>query len=155
VHWGLAFGIVSCSLLWFVMRRTTFGFAVAVLGGNVRAAQLAGLATARLSMAACIIGGAAAGLAGAIEIVAVHGAASESLVVGFGYGGILIAFLARQNPLAIIPVAILVGGISASGGLLQRRFDMPGAATAVLQGCIFITVLAGNSFYGRWRPSRA
>jgi ABC-type uncharacterized transport system permease subunit len=92
------------------MRRTTFGFAVAVLGGNIRAAQLAGLATARLSLAACIVGGAAAGLAGAIEIVAVHGAASESLVVGFGYGGILIAFLARQNPLAVIPVAILVGG---------------------------------------------
>ena len=155
VHWGLAFGVVSCLLLWFVMRRTTFGFAVSVLGSNVRAAQIAGLATARLATAACLIGGAAAGLAGAIEIAAVHGAASESLVVGFGYAGILVAFLARQNPLAIIPVAILVGGIAASGGLLQRRFDMPGAATAVLQGCIFITVLASNTLYGRWLLSRA
>jgi ABC-type uncharacterized transport system permease subunit len=153
VHWGLALGIAACLVLWFIMQRTTFGFAVAVLGGNIRAAQVAGLPTARLTMAACLIGGAAAGLAGGIEIVAVHGAASESLVVGFGYAGILVAFLARQNPLAIVPVAILVGGISASGGLLQRRFDMPGAATAVLQGCIFIAVLAGNTLYGRWRPS--
>jgi ABC-type uncharacterized transport system permease subunit len=79
----------------------------------------------------------------------VHGAASESLIVGFGYTGILVAFLARQNPLAIIPVAILVGGISASGGVLQRRFDMPAATTLVLQGLIFICVLASNSFAGR------
>ena len=106
-------------------------------------------------MLACLIGGAAAGLAGAIEVVAVHGAASESLVVGFGYAGILVAFLARQNPAAILPVAILVGGIAASGGLLQRRFDLPGAATAVLQGCIFLAVLASNTLYGRCRPRTA
>jgi simple sugar transport system permease protein len=155
VHWGLALGIAACLALWLLMRRTTFGFAVAVLGGNIRAAQVAGLPTGRLMMLACLIGGAAAGLAGAIEVVAVHGAASESLVVGFGYAGILVAFLARQNPAAIIPVAILVGGIAASGGLLQRRFDLPGAATAVLQGCIFLAVLASNTLYGRWRPRNA
>jgi general nucleoside transport system permease protein len=152
VHWGLAVGIAACLALWVLMRRTTFGFAVAVLGANVRAAQVAGLPTARLMMFSCLIGGAAAGLAGALEVAAVHGAASESLVVGFGYAGILVAFLARQNPAAIIPVAILVGGIAASGGLLQRRFDLPAAATAVLQGCIFISVLASNTLYGRWRP---
>ena len=44
-----------------------------------------------------------------------------SLAAGYGYTGILVAFLARHNPLAIIPVAILLGGIGASGGLLQRR----------------------------------
>jgi ABC-type uncharacterized transport system permease subunit len=152
VHWGLPIGIGACLVLWAIMRHTTFGFAVTVLGGNIRAAQIVGLPTAWLMMVACLIGGAAAGLAGAIEVAAVHGAASESLVVGFGYAGILVAFLARQNPAAIIPVAILVGGISASGGLLQRRFDLPGAATVVLQGCIFLAVLATNTLYGRWRP---
>jgi len=48
-------------------------------------------------------------------------------------------------------VAILVGGISASGGLMQRRFDMPDATTAVLQGLLFIMVLASNTLYGRFR----
>ena len=155
VHWGLVIGIAASIAVWVLMRRTTFGFAVAVLGGNIRAAQVAGLPTGQLMMIACLLGGAAAGLAGAIEVAAVHGAASESLVVGFGYGGILVAFLARQNPAAIIPVAVLVGGIAASGGLLQRRFDLPGAATAVLQGCIFLAVLASNTLYGRWRGSTA
>jgi ABC-type uncharacterized transport system permease subunit len=144
VHWGLAMGVIACVVLAVVVRQTTFGFAMNVLGGNVRAAQAAGLPIRRLLLFACAIGGACAGLAGAIEVAAVHGAASESLIVGFGYTGILVAFLARQNPVAIIPVAILLGGISASGGLMQRRFGLPDATTQVLQGLIFLSVLASN-----------
>ncbi len=151
VHWGLAVGIVICLVLYVLMRRTTFGFAVDVLGGNQRAAQMTGLPINRMVITCCVIGGAGAGVAGTMEVVAVHGFASDSLVVGFGYAGILVAFLARQNPFAIILVAILLGGISASGGLLQRRFDLPDATTAVLQGMLFMTVLASNTLYGRLR----
>lgn len=151
VHWGLAIGVIVCLILYVVMVHTKFGFGVDILGGNKRAAQLAGLPINRMVLICCFIGGAAAGLAGTIEIVAVHGFASESLVVGFGYAGILIAFLARHNPLAIILVAIMLGGIAASGGLLQRRFDLPDATTAVLQGILFMIVLASNAAYGRFR----
>ncbi|HLX30276.1 MAG TPA: ABC transporter permease [Casimicrobiaceae bacterium] len=151
VHWGLVIGVCACIALFVVIRHTTLGFSMDVLGGNRRAAQVAGLPIGRLVILACAIGGGAAGLAGAIEVLAVHGAASESLIVGFGYTGILVAFLARQNPLAIVPVALLVGGISASGGLLQRRFDMPDATTQVLQGLIFLCVLASNALAGRFR----
>ena len=151
VHWGLVVGIVACLVLYVVMRRTTFGFAVDILGGNQRAAQMAGLPINRMVVLCCFIGGAGAGLAGTMEVIAVHGFASDSLVVGFGYAGILIAFLARQNPFAIIMVAILLGGISASGGLMQRRFDLPDATTAVLQGMLFMMVLASNTLYGRFK----
>lgn len=155
VHWGLAFGVIACLAAFALLKYTVFGFSVGVLGGNVRAAQLVGLPIGRLTLLVCALGGAAAGLAGAVEIVAVHGAASSSLAVGFGYGGILVAFLARQNPLAIIFFAVLVGGISASGGLMQRRFDLPDAATQVLQGMIFVCVLASNALYGRFKPLQA
>jgi simple sugar transport system permease protein len=151
VHWGLVIGVSLCIVLFVVLRYTTLGFSMDILGGNRRAAQVAGLSIGRLLILACLIGGGAAGLAGAIEVLAVQGAASESLIVGFGYTGILVAFLARQNPLAVMPVALLVGGISASGGLLQRRFDMPDATTQVLQGLIFLCVLASNAFAGRIR----
>jgi simple sugar transport system permease protein len=153
VHWGLVIGLTFCVLLHLVLRHTTLGFSFDILGGNRRAAQMTGLPIGRLMLLACFLGGAAAGIAGAVEIVAVHGAASESLVVGLGYTGILVAFLARQNALAVLLVALLLGGISASGGLLQRRFDMPHAVTTVLQGLIFICVLASNALAGRWRRS--
>jgi ABC-type uncharacterized transport system permease subunit len=154
VHWGLALGVLACLGAYALLRYSVPGFAIAVLGGNARAAQLVGLPIGRLTLLACALGGGAAGLAGAVEIVAVHGAASSSLVVGFGYAGILVAFLARQNPLAIVFFAFLVGGISASGGLMQRRFDLPDAATQVLQGTIFLCVLACNALYGRLRVFR-
>jgi len=151
VHWGLVFGVAACLIAYVALHRTTAGFALGIVGGNLRAAQVAGLPVTSLALAAAVGGGAAAGLAGAIEVAAVHGAASVSLVVSYGYAGILVAFIARQNPLAVLLVALLVGGISASGGLLQRRFGMPDAATIVLEGCIFIFVLASNTLYGRLR----
>ena len=61
----------------------------------------------------------------------------------------LVAFLARGNPLAIIPVALLLGGIGASGGLLQRVFELPDATVNVLQGILFISILFSETFYGR------
>lgn len=154
VHWGLVIGIAIVCMLHILLRHTITGFSMSVLGGNRRAAQMAGLDIGWLMLLACGLGGAAAGLAGAIEVVAVHGAASESLLVGFGYTGILVAFLARQNPLAVLLVAVVIGGIAAAGGLLQRRFDMPDAATDLLQGIIFLCVLASNAFAGRFFQGR-
>lgn len=154
IHWGIVVGIAVCIAIHILLRHTTFGFSMDVVGGNARAAQMAGLPITSIVVISCLLGGAAAGLAGAIEVVGVHGAASESLVVGFGYTGILVAFLARQKPIPTIMFALLMGGIAASGGLLQRRFDVPYAATAVLQGMIFLCVLASNSLSGRVLPKR-
>ena len=149
VHWGLVFGVIACLVTFVLMRKTTFGFAADMIGGNIRAARMAGISVGPLLVATCFIGGAAAGLAGAIEIAAVHGRVSSSVVVGYGYTGILIAFIARQNPFAVIPVAILLGGIRASGGLLQRWHDLPDATVLVMLGIIFIVILASESLYGR------
>ena len=155
VHWGLGFGVIVCVIAWVVMRRTTFGFAIDVAGGNLRAARLAGLPVATLVLATCAAGGAAAGIAGAVEVAAIHGRANASLVANYGYTGILVAFLARHNPLAIVPVAILLGGIVASGGLLQRRAHLPDATVTVLQGLLFVTILAAESLRGRWMSKPA
>jgi simple sugar transport system permease protein len=80
--------------------------------------------------------------------------ANASLAAGYGYAGILVAFLARHNPLAIIPVAILLGGIAASGGLIQRRLGMPDATVLVLQGVLFVVILISETLYGRFGQSR-
>jgi simple sugar transport system permease protein len=149
VHWGFAFGIAVCIAMYVLVSHTTWGFALRIAGGNARAAKLAGLPVSRLVITACFLGGAACGLAGMVEVAAVHGSANASLMAGYGYTGILVAFIARQNPLAIVPVAILLGGISASGGMLQRRLDLPDATVFVLQGVAFLTILASETLYGR------
>lgn len=149
VHVGLIAGLVFCVFAWVLIFRTTTGFAARIVGGNVRAGQVAGLPVARLILIMTFLGGAAAGLGGMIEVAAVQGAVSSDLATGAGYTGILVAFLARQNPLAIIPVSVLLGGLDAADGLLQQRLGLSDAAVPVLRGLLFVLLLAAESLRGR------
>src|SRR2546422_3680576 len=152
VHWGLLYGLLACVVVYVLMSSTVFGFAARIVGGNVRAAQLSGWPIGRLILTGCFLAGAAAGLAGMVEVAAVHGRANASLVVGYGYTGILVAFLARHQPLAIIPVALLLGGIGASGGFLPRGLGLPDAAALVVQGNPFLANLARGAPRDRVPP---
>ena len=150
VHWGFAVGILLCIALYFLLERTTFGFAARVTGGNFRAALAQGLPVGRLIVACSAIAGACAGLAGFFEVAAIQGRANASLAAGYGFTGILVSFLARHNPLVIPPVAILFGGIVAAGGLIQRRMGLPDATVQVLEGLIFVVLLTSETLYGRF-----
>lgn len=149
VHWGLVIGVALCVAAGLWLTFTTSGFALRVVGGNARAARLVGLPTDGLIVLACALGGACAGLAGAIEVAAVHTSANASLIVGLGYTGILVSFVARHNPWAIPPVALLFGGFAAAGSLLQRRLGLPDASVLVLQGFAFVFILAAEALRGR------
>lgn len=151
VHWGLLAGVIACIVSWVLIEKTRWGFAARIAGGNVRAAQVQGLSVGPLIVGFTALAGAFSGLAGMLEVAAVQGSANASLAAGYGYTGILVAFLARHNPLAIIPVAVFLGGIYASGGLVQRRMDMPDATVLVLQGMLFIIILFSETFYGRFK----
>jgi simple sugar transport system permease protein len=149
VHWGLVYGILACFICYLLMDVSTFGFSSRIVGGNPRAARLSGLGVQKLIIVTCALAGAFAGLAGMVEVAAVHGRANASLIAGYGYTGILVAFLARHNPLAVIPVSLLLGGISASGGLLQRTFGLPDATVNVMQGILFVVLLASEAYRGK------
>jgi general nucleoside transport system permease protein len=151
VHWGLGYGIIACMIAWVLMDHTTFGFAARMAGGNIRAAQAAGLPVGRLILTTCFLGGAAAGLAGMVEVAAVHRQANASLIAGYGFTGILVSFIARHHPLGIMPAAVLFGGLSASSGMLQRRLHLPDASVQVLMGIMFVMILLSESLYGRFR----
>jgi general nucleoside transport system permease protein len=146
VHYGIVFGLCACVLSYVLMEHTSFGFSVRVTGGNLKAARLMGLPVTALCLGVCALGGAAAGVAGAIEVSAIHGSANRALYAGLGFSGVLVAFVARQHPLAVIPVAVVLGGIQASGGVLQRRHGLPDAAVEVFKGMLFIAVLAAETY---------
>jgi general nucleoside transport system permease protein len=150
VHWGFLVGVLLSVALYILMTRTTFGFAARVTGGNYRAALAQGLPVGRLIVACAMIAGGCAGLAGFFEVAAIQGRANASLAAGYGFTGILVSFLARHNPVVIVPVAILFGGLVASGGLIQRRMGLPDATVLVLQGLIFIVLLVSETLYGRF-----
>jgi simple sugar transport system permease protein len=153
LHYGLVFGVVACLLAYIVVERTTFGFSMRTIGGNLRAAKLAGLPVAWITLVSCAAAGACAGLAGMVEVAAVHGRANESLAVGYGYAGLLVAFVARHHALGVILVSVLLGGILASGGILQRAHQMPDSTIYLVQGLLFVVILWSETLYGRWRKA--
>jgi simple sugar transport system permease protein len=155
VHWGFVVGVLLSVALYILMTRTTFGFAARITGSNFRAALAQGLPVGRLIVSCTMIAGGCAGLAGYFEVAAIQGRANASLAAGYGFTGILVSFLARHNPIVIVPVAILFGGLVASGGLIQRRMGMPDATVLVLQGLIFVVLLTSETLYGRFAIFRA
>lgn len=145
-NWGLLVGFAACFVAQFLLSRTTYGFASRIVGGNPRAAQTLGLSVGFHIVFSCLICGALAGLAGGIEVLAVHGQASGALYhASYGFTGVLVAFLARHHALGVIPAAILIGGIGAASGLVQRSFDVPGSFMLVVQGLVFVSVLAAET----------
>jgi hypothetical protein len=78
------------------------------------------------------MGGVGAGPASG-EVAAVHTSANASVIAGLGYTGIPVSFVARHNPWAIPPVALLLAA-SPRGSLPQRRLGLPDASVLVLQG---------------------
>ena len=154
VHWGLVAGVIACLLAYILLRHSVSGFSLGIVGGNVRTARMLGLSVDRLVLMTCLLGGAAAGLAGMFEVAAVQGSANAALIAGYGTSGILVAFAARHNPVAIIVCATLLGGVEASGSLLQRRLDLPDATTLILEGILFTNLLAWEALSKRitgWR----
>lgn len=149
VHWGLVGGLLACFIAWIVCKYSLWGFALSIVGGNAKAARMVGLSVGNFLILASFLGGGAAGLAGMFEVSAVQGNANASLISGYGYAGILVSFAARHHPLAIIFCSIIIGGIGASGGLLQRRLDLPDAAALVFQGIVFIALLGYETLNNR------
>ena len=92
VHWGLVFGIIAAILSYILIYHTVFGFAARVAGGNIRAAKVVGLSVGKLILIICFLAGAAAGLAGMMEVAAVQGRTNANLAAGYGFAGILVAF---------------------------------------------------------------
>ena len=157
IHWGLVWGVSICLLAFVWLFLSTNGFATRMVGGNARAAKLVGLPVNFLAVLACGLGGGCAGLAGGIQVAAVHTAANASLIEGLGYTGILVSFVARHQPLAILPVALLLGGFAAAGSMLQRHLGMPDASVNVLLGFVLVITLASEAARGRlgaWFISR-
>jgi simple sugar transport system permease protein len=149
IHLGLVFGIVACLLAWVLLEKTVWGMKAKAVGGNARAAKLVGLPIGQIILTAGFLGGACAGIAGMVEVAAIHGRASQSISAGYGYVGILVAFLARHSPLRILVVSIVLGAVLASGGSLQRDHDLADATINVFEGLVFLMVLASETLYGR------
>jgi ABC-type uncharacterized transport system permease subunit len=125
VHLGLLFGPVVVAIVCFVVQKTNIGFQIRVAGDNRSAAHYAGFNTARMTLMVLVLSGAIAGLAGLTEVAGVHHRLQQHFSVNYGYTGIIVAWLARNHPLAVVPTAFLMAIIFVGGELMQLEFRLP------------------------------
>lgn len=147
VHLGLVLGLLTAVLLTFILYRTRWGYEIRVIGENPRAARYAGINLPKNILLVMLLSGGLAGLAGVSEIC---GLSSPRLVQGlspgYGYTAIIVAWLARLNPAAVVLVSILFAGFLVGGDRVQVAMHLPRAAAYILQGIVLFTVLGGEIF---------
>lgn len=146
LHLGVLLALVAAPAIWFLINRTTLGFAIKAVGENERAAEYAGIRPQRIIIVTALISGAMAGLAGAGEAAGVHFQVMENLSPGYGYTGIVIAMLARLNPLGVVPAAVFFAAIITGAEGMSRATGVPVFLADVIQGVSLLCMLAALLF---------
>ncbi|MDH3690304.1 MAG: ABC transporter permease [Gammaproteobacteria bacterium] len=146
LHLGVLLAVVTAIIIWVVMNRTTLGFAIRAVGENARAAGHAGLSVGRVVLYTAILSGALAGLAGVGEVAGLHFQVMASLSPGYGYSGIVIAMLARLNPLGVVPAALFFAMVATGAETMSRKTGVPVFLADVIQGSSLIFMLVALLF---------
>jgi simple sugar transport system permease protein len=142
---GFAIGIGVAAVVWVLYRRTRFGFEVSVIGDSPPAARYAGMRDRRKVVSVMALSGAMAGIGGASNIGDFNHVLDPKNLsrANYGYTGIVVAALARLNPLAVVVVSIVLGGIANAGRALQGP-DFPAGLVGTIQGLILFFALGGE-----------
>lgn len=144
-HFGLILAILAAVVVWLILYRSQWGYEIRLVGDNPRAAQYAGISIARNTVLVMMVSGALAGLAGMSEISGVVHRLQGAISPGYGFTGIIVAWLAKLNPFAVIPVSVLFGALILAGREIQ-----PSGIPKMIQGVILVCLIASD-FLMRYR----
>jgi len=142
VNIGVLLALAGMGALWVFLFRTHAGFAQLVGGLAPDAARYAGFSSRKALWLALLTSGAAAGLAGALEVAGPLRQLTPFVPVGYGFAAIIVAFVGRLHPVGMVLSAILMSMFYIGGELAQSRLGLPRSLTGVFQGLLLFTLLA-------------
>jgi general nucleoside transport system permease protein len=145
-HAGILLAIFATLVVWVMLRRTALGYELIVSGLSPSAARYGGIDVGRRLVFAAFFAGGLGAWAGTVEVLGEQHRLMDGISGGVGFTGIIVALLARLNPLAVIPAAVLYGGMTVGANAMQRRAGIPSSITFILQSLIVLMVLASEIF---------
>lgn len=146
LHWGIAIAIVLAVIVYFLLWRTTWGYKMRAAGAEAKAARYGGIKVESCLLAAMVLAGAFAGLAGAVEVTAVHRRAIEGISSGYGFSGIVVALFGGLHPAGIIPSAFFFGLLLIGADMTQRAMSVPANMVLVLQGAVILSIISAKMY---------
>ncbi len=145
LHFGLIFALAAVVFYALTIRYTKWGYELRIIGANPEAARNAGIRINRHILFVMVISGGLAGLAGMSEVAGVTHRLMYGISPGYGYTAIIVAWLAKLNPIGLIVASVLFGGLIV-GGYSVQTIGLPSSISNMLQGAILFALIAGSMF---------
>jgi len=145
-HAGTLLALLATALVWVLLRKTRIGYELVVSGFSPSAARFGGINVGGHLVFAALGAGGLGAWAGMVEILGEQHRLMDGISGGAGFTGIIVALLAKLNPLAVVPAAVLYGGMTVGANAMQRRAGIPSSITFILQSLIVLMVLASDIF---------
>ena len=135
---GVLVAAALAVVTWWLLKRTGWGFALRVVGGNREAARRFGLPVERLLVSSMLAGGALAGIGGMLNLAGVELQLRPGITAGFGYVAFLASWLGRHDPWKVVAAAVLFSAINLSGNGLQLGYGLDGNVVNILLALIVV-----------------
>jgi simple sugar transport system permease protein len=143
LHWGFVLALLAVVFVWWLLSRSSAGFAFRAVGENPRAARVAGIDTGRATVSAMLVAGGLVGLAGASQVLGgVTTGFSSDIDAGIGFDAITVALLGGSRPWGVLAAGILFGAFKAGGSTMQASQGIPSDIVLVVQSLIVLFIAA-------------
>lgn len=142
LHAGFLIALAAVIIIWFVLKKTTLGYEIKVVGFNKRAAACNGISVMKNIVISAFLSGGLAGLAGVVEVLAIQKKLLEGISSNCGYTAVLVALLAGNNPIGVLFAAIGMAAMQVGANTMQRQMGVPSAIVDILVGLVVLLILA-------------
>lgn len=144
LHWGFVLALLAAVFVWWLLKRSTFGFELRAAGANPDAARTAGIQVPRTLMLTLVLSGALAGLAGTAPVLGTEKFISGGVAASYGFDAITVALLGKSSPLGVVLAGLLFGGLNAGSAIMQSA-DIPVDIVQITQAVIVLLIAASEA----------
>jgi simple sugar transport system permease protein len=141
VHLGLIFALIAAAFVWFIVKRSRWGYEIRLIGDSPSAARYAGIDIARNTILVFMLSGALAGLAGMAEVGGVVHRLQQNFSPGYGFTAIIVAYIAKFDPIGVVVASVLFAALILAGREIQ-----PAGVPGMIQGIVLFCLIASDVF---------
>lgn len=151
---GILVAIASVAIYAVIIRRTQFGYRLRVLGGSVPAAEFSGISSSRYYLAAMMLSGVFAGIAGAVEVTGTQTRLLEGLAGSYGFDGVVASLLGMMHPAGVTLASVLLAALNSGAESMQVKTGVSSLFVNVLEALIVLFILLGMSYASGFEKKR-
>ncbi len=146
VHLGIILAIIATIIIYLLIKYSSWGYKVRLTGASTQSANYSGINVKRIMFSTFIVSGILAGLAGMSEVAGIQYKLQHQLSMGFGFTGIIVAWLARANPIGIVIYSLFMSAVITSSEMLEMLMGLPASMGTIAQGIILFAILGSELF---------